>query len=456
MDVLNATAVTALRDVVGPSHVIDDSDVTERYRVDWTGRFRGTATTVVRPATGDEVAAVVLICRDHGVGVVPQGGNTGLVGGSVPLDGELVLSLERMAAIDEVDNVAGHVLAGAGAPLAAVQRAAAEAGWSYGIDISARDTATIGGTVATNAGGLRVVRYGDTRRQLTGVEFVSGAGDIISSLSGVLRNNTGYHLPSLVCGSEGTLGVVTRARLRLVSAFTHRSTALLRFDVARDATVAAESLRRFVPNAESIELFFDDGVRLVCDAFGLAAPFTGMRGGYVLVEAADFEDPTPQLAAAAESLSGVTEVAVATDTTRRAALWQYRDRHTEAIATIGVPHKIDVAVAPGAMADFLDAVPAVVERASPGARVISFGHAGEAAVHVNVIGPAPDDDTVDEAVLRLVAAHGGSISAEHGIGRAKVRWLDLAYGAEEQQLRRRIKAAFDPAGIMNPGVLLPS
>jgi FAD/FMN-containing dehydrogenase len=452
--VLNPAAVRALRDVVGADHVIDDPDITERYRVDWTGRYRGAEATVVRPTTTDEVAAVVRTCREHGVAVVPQGGNTGLVGGSVPLDGELVVSLERMAAIEEVDELAGHVRAGAGATLSAVQRAASDAGWAYGVDISARDTATIGGNVATNAGGLRVLRYGDTRRQLSGLEFVTGEGAIVSDLSGTLRNNTGYHLPSLMCGSEGTLGIVTRARLRLVPAFTNRSTALLRFDHPRDAIVAAESLRRFLATAESVELFFADGVRLVCEAFGIAPPFGETKGGYVLVEAADFEDPTPELATATESLTGVAEVAVATDAARRAALWQYRDRHTEAIATIGIPHKLDVAVPPGAMADFLDAVPAVVETAAPGARVISFGHAGEAAVHVNIIGPASDDDAVDEALLRLVAGHGGSISAEHGIGRAKVRWIDLAYDRDEQQLRRNIKAAFDPDGIMNPGVLL--
>ncbi|MBA2610172.1 MAG: FAD-binding oxidoreductase, partial [Actinobacteria bacterium] len=178
------------------------------------------------------------------------------------------------------------------------------------------------------------------------------------------------------------------------------------------------------------------------------------RGGYVLLEAADVADPTDALATAVESLTGVSDVAVATDSARRAALWQYRERHTDAVATLGIPHKLDVAVPAGDMASFLAAVPDVVEGAAPGARVFNFGHAGEAAIHVNIIGPPPDDSAVDEAVLRLVADHGGSISAEHGIGRAKVAWLDLAYSAEEQQLRRGIRAAFDPDRIMNPAVLL--
>ena len=439
-----------LRDIVGAPYVVDDPDVMERYVVDWTGRFRGTALAIVRPGSTDEVAAIVRACREHAVGIVPQGGNTGLVGGAVPLAGEIVLSLERMTTIEDVNAVAGQITAQAGAALSATQTAARDAGWEYGIDISARDTATIGGNVATNAGGLRVLRYGDTRRQLTGVEFVTGAGDVITNLSGTLRDNAGYHLPSLMCGSEGTLGVVTRARLRLVPHLPERATALLRFSDRRAACVAAESLRRVLPTAESIELFFEEGVRLVCDAFGIAPPFADLSGGYVLVEAADVTDPTSQLAAAVDALAGVGDVAVATDAPRRAALWQHRDRHTEAISRHGIPHKLDVAVPPGTMADFLDALPAVVGDA----QVIPFGHAGEAAVHVNVLGPAPEDETVDDAVLRLVADFGGSISAEHGIGRAKTRWLSLAQSPEEQAVRVRIKAAFDPDGIMNPGVLI--
>jgi FAD/FMN-containing dehydrogenase len=229
-----------------------------------------------------------------------------------------------------------------------------------------------------------------------------------------------------------------------------RATALLRFAIARDAAVAAVALRRVLPTAESVELFFADGVRLVCEAFAIAPPFTDVAGGYVLVEAGDTSDPTPALAAAVDSLAGVADVAVATDAPRRAALWKHRELHTEAISRAGIPHKLDVAVPPGSLADFLDALPAIADDA----RVIAFGHAGEGAVHVNVLGPAPDDESVDDAVLRLVAQFGGSISAEHGIGRAKLRWLDLAYSPQERALRRRIKDAFDPAGVMNPGVLV--
>lgn len=443
-----------LREIVGARNVLDDPDVTQRYRVDWTGRFAAPPTTVVRPASTDEVAAVLRVCAQDGIAIVPQGGNTGLVGGSVPLDGEIVLSLERLNAIESVDDLAGQLVVCAGTTLAEVQRAAATAGWSYGVDIASRASATIGGTIATNAGGLHTVRYGDTRRQLTGIELVTGNGQVITELSGVLRNNTGYDVPGLACGSEGTLGVITRARVRLVPTIPNRSAALLRFANPAEAANAAEAIRRFLPTVESIELFFAAGMQLVCETFGLTPPFADTNGGYVLVEAADFDDPTAQLAHAVDSLIGVSDVAVATDSARRAALWEYRERHTEAIAAVGVAHKLDVAVAPGSLAAFVAAVLPTIEAAAPGSRTWLFGHAGEAAIHVNVVGPSPEDYAVDEAVLRLVAQFGGSISAEHGIGRAKRAWLDLAYSAEQQQIRRAIKAAFDPHRICNPAVLI--
>jgi FAD/FMN-containing dehydrogenase len=445
----------ALRDVVGAEHVLDDPDVTERYRCDWTNRYRAPEAVVVRPGTTAEVAAVVDLCRGRSVAIVPQGGNTGLVGGSVPLAGELVLSTERLAGVESVTDHAGDLTAGAGTALADVQRVAREHGWDYGVDIASRDSATIGGTIATNAGGTRVVRHGDTRRQVVGVEVVTGAGEIVSWLGGTLRDNTGYHLPSLITGSEGTLGVVTRARVRLVPRLRNRTTALLRFARERDAVECAESMRGVLPTIESSELFFAAGLELVCSTFGFPSPFPETAGGYVLAEVADNADPTSGLAEVVGGLRGVGDVAVADDAPGRARLWRYRELHTEAIATVGVAHKLDVALPPGALAPFVEAVPAVVAAIAPDARTWIFGHGGESSVHVNVTGLPADDDTVDGAVLRLVAELHGSISAEHGIGRSKLHWIDLAHPPADLALLARVKAAFDPAGIMNPAVLLP-
>ena len=327
---------------------------------------------------------------------------------------------------------------------------------AYGVDLSSRDTATVGGTIATNAGGLRVLRYGDTRRQVVGVEAVLGDGTEVSHLSGLVRDNTGYHFPSLLAGSEGTLGIVTRARLRLVPAPTDHTVALLAFASTADAVASIAPLHGSCATIEAIELFLPSGLALVCEATGAPPPFDDLagHGAYLLVEAADRRDTASDLAESVASLEHVVDVAVAVDAPRRAALWAYREQHTEAINRLGPPHKLDVAVPLGALAQFLDEVPAVVAGASPAARTWLFGHAGDGNVHVNVTGVDPGDERVDDAVLRYTASLGGSISAEHGIGRAKQRWLHLNRSANELAAFRAVKHALDPAGILNPGVLL--
>jgi FAD/FMN-containing dehydrogenase len=441
--------------IVGAAHVLTAPSVTESYAVDWTGRFVGSTPAVVRPGSTEEVAAVVRWCAANAVAVVPQGGNTGLVGGGVPLKGEIVLSLRRLDGVSPVDAVSGQLTAGAGATLADVQRAARAAGWDYGVDWGARDTATIGGSIATNAGGSKVARYGDTRAQVLGVEAVLGDGSVVSHLGGLVKDNTGYHLPSLLCGSEGTLGIVTAARLRLVPRFEERVVALLGFARVDDAITACGTLRRTLPSLEAAELFFDDGLTLVCTTFGLPAPLSSPAAAYLLVECADRVDPSDALAASVADL-GSTGAAVATAAARRAELWRYREAHTEAINLAGPPHKLDVTLPAEALAAFVESVRMRVLAVEPAAQVWLFGHAADGNLHVNVTGVDPADERIDAAVLALVAEQGGSISAEHGIGAAKRKWLHLNRSAPEIAAMRSIKQALDPAGILNPNVLLPS
>src|SRR5437016_10222960 len=241
--------VIALADVVGPAHVLTDPELTASYERDWTGRFVGRAAAVVRPAGTAEVAAVMALLHGAGRPVVPQGGNTGLVGGGVPLHGEVVVSLRRLAAIDPVEVAAGQVTVGAGATLAAVDAAAAGPGLAFGVDLTARDSATVGGMVATNAGGLRMLRYGGMRAQTAGVEAVLADGRILSHLGGLAKDNTGYDLAGLLAGSEGTLAVLTRLRLRLVPRLEHRTTGLLAFADAGAALEALVALRRRLPES---------------------------------------------------------------------------------------------------------------------------------------------------------------------------------------------------------------
>jgi FAD/FMN-containing dehydrogenase len=446
--------LAALRTAVGDRHCLTDPDLRASYEIDWTRRFSGSALAVVRPGSTQEVAAVMRACSAAGVCVVPQGGNTGLVGGSVPRGGEVVLSLARLDAIEALDADSGEVTVGAGATLAAVQSAAGTAGWEVGVDLGARDTATIGGMVATNAGGVNVLRHGPMRRQLLGFEAVLAAGTVVSRLPGMPKDNTGYDLGGLLAGSEGTLAVITRAHLRLVPRLAYRAVGVIGFGDTASAVAAAGSLRRRLGPINALELFTDDGLSLVMQHASVAAPFAARRPVYLLVEAASgSEDPTDALAAELQALDPGDSAAIASDAAGRHRLWQLRERHTEAVNAEVVPHKLDVSVPLSRYAELIDRAADAVRGVDPAARTISYGHVADGNVHVNVLGPAPDDHAVDDAVLELVLELGGSVSAEHGIGVAKVDWLVRDRGEAAVQAMRALKRAWDPSGILNPGVL---
>jgi FAD/FMN-containing dehydrogenase len=447
--------LSALRNAVGDAHVLTDPDVIAGQVRDWTGRFSGTTPAVVRPGTVDQVAAVLRTCGDAGATVVPQGGNTGLVGGSVPLYGEIVLDVRRLDGLGPVDRRAGQVTAQAGVTIARLHDHAHAAGWNYGVDLSARDTATVGGTVATNAGGIHVLRYGSTRRQLLGVEAVFADGRVMRRLDGLEKDNTGYDLSGLLCGSEGTLAVITAARLKLVPRPTHVVVALLAFDDTEAALDAVGELRRDLDSLRAVELFEQRGLDLVCERLGIARPFPARHLTFVLVEAAARTDPTGELANAIDARSDVADVAVAADDRAARDLWRYREGHTEAINMLGAPHKLDVTLPADQLAAFLVEVRERIASVAPDAAVWLFGHAADGNVHVNVTGVAPDDDRITDAVLQLVARRGGSISAEHGIGTAKRAWLSLVRSPAEIAAYRAIKRALDPNKVLNPNVLLP-
>jgi len=443
-----------LRDIVGERHCLTDTALRASYETDWTRRFSGSALAVVRPGSAKEVAAILRACVSAGVGVVPQGGNTGLVGGSVPRGGEVVLSLLRLNEVGNVDPDAGEVTVGAGATLASVQAAARAAGWEVGVDLGARDSATIGGMVATNAGGVNVLRHGPMRRQILGFEAVMADGTILRRLPGMPKDNTGYDLGALLAGSEGTLAVITQVRLRLVSRLAHRAVAVAGFENATLAVAAAARLRRELGSVLALELFTDAGMELVMRHASVAAPFSARRPAYLLIEAgSDERDPTDGLVAALEAFELGDAAVVASDPGGRHRLWQLRERHTEAVNAEGVPHKLDVSVPLARYAEMVDRAPVVVTAVDEGARTIVYGHVGDGNVHVNVLGPSADDEQVDDAVLELVLELGGSVSAEHGIGVAKVDWLVRDRGEDAVDAMRAIKAAWDPDGILNPGVL---
>jgi FAD/FMN-containing dehydrogenase len=363
--------------------------------------------------------------------VTPQGGNTGLVGGSVPtVPDSVVVSTTRLRRLDEVDATARRVAAGAGVTITALQQHASRAGLAYGVDLASRDSATLGGTIATNAGGVRVVLHGDTRAQVVGVEAVLAEGQVMSHLSGLAKDSAGFDVGRLLVGAEGTLGIVTAATVRLHTPLpAERMTALVGVEQVADALALLQQ-----DGLLAAEFVAGSAMDLVCDVNQLPFPLARRWPLYVLVETA-----------AEPHLSAGVDCAV----DRR--LWSYREQVPEAISTLGPHVALDVAVPLGVLQKVLDELP---ELAAPHTTHL-FGHLAEGNLHIHVVGDkssAPFDPAV---VLKFIAELGGSISSEHGIGVAKREFLGLARDDTEIAAMRRIKTALDPECLLNPGVLLP-
>jgi FAD/FMN-containing dehydrogenase len=444
----------ALVEVVGAKHVLDDPELKSSYERDYTGRYGGAARLVVRPADTEQVAGVMVACAREGAAVVPQGGNTGLVGASVPRNGEVLISLQRLDQVGDVDTAIGQVTVGAGVTLASLQEAARAGGQDAALDFGARDSCTVGGVVACNAGGPRALRHGTARAHVVGLEAVLPDGSVVSRLAGLTKDNAGYDLPELLVGSEGTLGIITRVRWKLAALMSARVAALVPLGTAREASDLLAALRANAPSLESCDFFLDEGLELVLEHQQRESPIRDRSPFYVLAECAAQSDPTEELAAALDA-AGIDDALIADDTASRRGLWTLREGHTDAINAVGVPHKLDVGVPLHQLDRFIDEVPRAAERAGAES-VILFGHLGDGNVHVNVLGADPDDPSVDDAVLGLAIECGGTISAEHGVGVAKAGWLERARGADEVAAMRAIKRALDPQNLLNPGAVLTS
>ena len=415
----------ALTKIVGPAHVLIEADLVAGYVMDWTGRWTGRTAAVVRPGSVDEVSEVIRICQAAGAPLVPQGGNTGLVGGSIPHQGEVLLSLRRIDTLEPVEPHTRSVVAGAGATLGAVQAHAREAGLVYGVDLASRDSATIGGTIATNAGGSYVVSRGDTRRQVLGLEVVLADGSIVSTIEALPKVSTGPDFLHSMVGSEGTLGVITAARLRLVAPDETQPMVVL-VGVAH----LADGLRLIGPGTRAIEFFDLACLEAVMEHRDLPRPISGDFPFYVLVEC---EEAPPLDADAAAVVDR--------------GLWAYRESITETISQIGIPVKLDVAVPLDRMDQFAD----TLYRLQLAGSLFLWGHLAEGNFHVNVVGGVDPERVVDE-VLEVVVGLGGAIASEHGIGIAKKDWWRRTTDPSEIDLARRVKEALDPDGILNPVV----
>jgi len=449
------TVLDELADIVGTEHVLTDAAVTAGYETDWTGHWRGRARAVVRPADTAQVAAVLKVCHRAGMPVVPQGGNTGLVGGSVPMHDELVLSTRRLDRIDGVDPVGRTIAAGAGVTVARAQQAARAHGLDLGVDLASRDSATLGGIVATNAGGIKVIKNGDTRAQLLGIEAVRSDGSVLTRWKELTKDNVGYHLPGLLAGSEGTLAVITRVLMRLVIPAPRTQVALVALRSVPDALALVQRIQRRGLVVEAAELMTDAGIDLVCRHGGLRAPFAAPAPFYLLVEVSGDDAVDDALIGCLDEASDIVSDATM-DPGPAQRIWDYRERHTETISAVSAtpPVKLDVSAPLREVAQFLDAVRAGLAQQFPDITPVFFGHVADGNIHVNLLDvPEQQRDPVTDFVLRTVADHDGSISAEHGVGRAKAPWIHLGRSAVDLDTMTRIRAALDPVKILNPHIL---
>src|SRR5262245_58578592 len=369
----------ALTGIVGAAHVITDPDVLDGRSIDHTGRYRGHASALVRPGSADEVAAVLRACRDAGAYVTVQGGRTSLVAGTVPEHDDVLLSTERLRDVGEVDVVERRIRVGAGATLAEVQRAASAAGLVFGVDLAARDSATVGGMASTNAGGLRTVRYGNMGEQVIGLDVALPGGSVVHRHSRVRRDNTGYDLASLFVGAEGTLGVITGLDLRLHPTPTHRVTAVCGFDDLDDLVDAGREYRD-MDGIAALELIDSRASALTAEHLGVGAPVEG--AWQLLIELAADTDQTEQLADALEDARLTGEPAVGVDVNAQQRLWQVRESFADILGIYGPPLKFDVSLPLSAISTFARESGALIAEHAPEAIPVLFGHIGEGNLHL--------------------------------------------------------------------------
>ena len=454
---------------IGASRLLTAPEDTAPYLTDWRGRFIGRAQAVVLPATTDEVAAIVSACAEHHTPIVPQGGNTGLVGGATPdTSGHaIVLSLKRLNRVREVDAINGTITVEAGCVLYDVQQAAHGAGRLFPLSLAAEGSATIGGNLSTNAGGTQVLRYGNARELALGLEVVLPSGEIWNGLRGLRKDNTGYDLRDLFIGAEGTLGLITAACLKTFPLPRAQVTALFALDaIAPALALLALAQSSAGPTLTAFEFFSATCLQLVTSHFpDRRSPFERAHAQYVLLQLSDHEDAQhaagllQALAEQALDKQLIADAVIAQSAAQSDALWKLRELISEAQAREGKNIKHDISVPISSIARFIDETDALLSQRFPGVRMVTFGHLGDGNLHYNVSAP-PDiaeerflahQPAIYECVHDQVTRFSGSISAEHGIGQLKRDENARYKSVVEMNLMRAIKRTLDPLNIMNPG-----
>ena len=466
---MSADFLDQLREVVGADHLLTDPFDVAPYATDWRGRYQGQPQCVVKPANTEEVAAIVKICAARHIAIVPQGGNTGLCGGATPIRGEVVVSLTRLNRIRAIDTDNNTLTVDAGCTLATVQATAEQAGRLFPLSLAAEGTATIGGNLSTNAGGVQVLRYGNTRELCLGLEVVLPDGRIWNGLRGLRKDNTGYDLKHLFVGAEGTLGLITAAVLKLFSPPRSTATAWASLDSPAKAVSLLTRLREHIGGRiTAFELIDRTALELVlAHIHGARDPLGEHSPWQVLIELTD--TMTTDLSAALEEVlaeaadaNEIGDAVIAQSDTQAQALWSLRENISEAQKIEGLSIKHDISLPVSRIPQFIGECNAALTASFPDVRIVCFGHLGDGNLHYNQSKPAAQDNAgfiaqtaaVNRIVHDLVHALYGSISAEHGLGQLK-RDEILRYKSDvEMDLMRSIKRALDPHALMNPGKVI--
>ncbi len=444
-----------------PKLLMRGDDIPERHRTDWTGPPAIRPLALARPQTVEQVSAILAACFETRTPIVPQGGLTGLVGGARPVSAGIALSLERMSAVEEVDALAGVMVACAGTPLQVAQEAAERVGMSVPLDLGSRGSCTIGGNISTNAGGNRVIRYGPMREQVLGLEVVLPDGTIVTDLNKLVKNNTGYDLKHLFIGAEGTLGVITRAVLKLQPKPHSVSVALCAVaDYDALLGLLAGLRAQFGPGLTSFEAMWPEYWETMTGLLGTRSPFTEAHGAYAIVEfsgfGADSDAERMETVLGAMLEAGVLADAVVAQSDRDAAtFWRVREAVGELRTLLGPVVSFDIGIQARDTGAFVAEAKARVEARWSDAVFLAYGHLGDNNIHLIAHVPGSEDafpkDAIEQEVYGVVPRFGGSVSAEHGIGTAKKSYLGLSRSEPELALMRRVKLAIDPHGLMNPG-----